>query len=117
MFLGSRAPLCARLRPSPPFVSLLSRQCRILNISQPDRPPLPVTGIALLFYVGDVRISKDAHTWTSTACYGDMFLPHRKHAYEPPRPVTVVALLVFALGVLVGLTPIRIDIRVLTFAL
>jgi hypothetical protein len=30
-------------------VSRLSRQCRILNISQPYRPPRPVTEIALLY--------------------------------------------------------------------
>jgi hypothetical protein len=30
-------------------VSRLSRQCGILNISQPYRPPGPVTGIALLY--------------------------------------------------------------------
>jgi hypothetical protein len=30
-------------------VSRLSRQCGILNISQPYRPPQPVTGIALLY--------------------------------------------------------------------
>jgi hypothetical protein len=29
-------------------VSRLSRQCEILNISQPYRPPRPVTGTALL---------------------------------------------------------------------
>jgi hypothetical protein len=28
----------------------LSRQCRILNISQPYRPPGPVNGIALLYF-------------------------------------------------------------------
>jgi hypothetical protein len=30
-------------------VSRFSRQCGILNISQPYRPPRPVTGIALLY--------------------------------------------------------------------
>jgi hypothetical protein len=31
-------------------VSRLSRQCGILNISQPYRPPRPATGIALLLF-------------------------------------------------------------------
>jgi hypothetical protein len=33
----------------PPSVSQLSGQCGVLNISQPYRPPQPITGIALLF--------------------------------------------------------------------
>jgi hypothetical protein len=36
------------LKTSPPFESRLSRQCGILNISQPYRPPRYVTGTALL---------------------------------------------------------------------
>jgi hypothetical protein len=35
----------------PPSVNRLSRQCGILDILQPCRPPRPITGIALLFCV------------------------------------------------------------------
>jgi hypothetical protein len=48
-FLGSRSrPLGLKILP--PFVSRMSRQYEILNISQPYRVPRPVTGIALFFY-------------------------------------------------------------------
>jgi hypothetical protein len=39
---------CVGLTTLPPCVSRLSRQCGILNISQPYRARRPVTGIALL---------------------------------------------------------------------
>jgi hypothetical protein len=41
----------------PPSVSRLSRQCRILNISQPYRPSRPITGTALVLYKMLFRLS------------------------------------------------------------
>jgi hypothetical protein len=46
---GGNSGWCIGLTNLPPSVSRLSRQCEILNISQPYRPPRPVTGIALLY--------------------------------------------------------------------
>jgi hypothetical protein len=40
---------CIGLTTLPPSVSRLSTQCGILDVSQPYRPPWPVTGIVLLF--------------------------------------------------------------------
>jgi hypothetical protein len=52
MFLGSRA---RPVRKADKYTAIckpigrLSRQCGILSITQPYRPPGPVTGIALLY--------------------------------------------------------------------
>jgi hypothetical protein len=60
-------------------VSRLSRQCGILNISQPYRPPRPVKGIALLF---SFLISQK--TWTfkprnSTSWAAWVFSPRSRY--------------------------------------
>jgi hypothetical protein len=41
---------CIRLTTLPPSMSQLCRQCGVLNISQPYRPPRPVMGITLLYF-------------------------------------------------------------------
>jgi hypothetical protein len=50
MFLESGARPVRRVTTLPPSVSHLSRQCGILNISQPYRPPQFVTGESFTFF-------------------------------------------------------------------
>jgi hypothetical protein len=48
-FCGIKCGWCVELTSLPPSMSRLSRQCGILNISQPYMPPWPVTEIVFLF--------------------------------------------------------------------
>jgi hypothetical protein len=52
MFLGSKVLLVRRADILTAIYEPTARQCGILNISQPYRPPLSVTGIALLYIDG-----------------------------------------------------------------
>jgi hypothetical protein len=49
MFLGSKVQWVRRANNLTAICERLSRQCEILNISQPYMPPRPVNGIALLY--------------------------------------------------------------------
>jgi hypothetical protein len=49
MFLGSRVQPVRGADNLTAICEPISRRCGILNISQPHRPPRPVTGIALLY--------------------------------------------------------------------
>jgi hypothetical protein len=63
-------------------------------------PPRPVTGIVVLFRFRWRSFLTGNTPMDLTACYRDsllyymeMFVPHRKHIYGPPRPVAGIALL------------------------
>jgi hypothetical protein len=52
MFLGRKV---RRVHRADNLTARISRQCGILNISQPYRPPRPLMGIALLYFTTPCR--------------------------------------------------------------
>jgi hypothetical protein len=58
MFVGSKVRSLHRLTTLPPSVSQLSRQCGILNISQPYNSPRPDTETANLKIIYVVEIQQ-----------------------------------------------------------
>jgi hypothetical protein len=66
MFLGSKVGRARKADSLTTIYEPLSRKCGILNISQPYRPPRPVTGIALLYGDG-VCFLRGTNSTVSTA--------------------------------------------------
>jgi hypothetical protein len=72
MFLPHRKPTYRPPRPLPGIALLFYMQIIfVLHRKHFHRIPGPVPGIALFLYTDYVRTSQETHLWASTGCYGD----------------------------------------------
>jgi hypothetical protein len=107
-----------RLTASSPFVGRLSRQHGILNITEPWRPPRPVTGLVLHLYIYDVRTSEETHyrpprpvTEIALLLYMWLMYTHRKHSYGPPLSLSGIGLLSYMRMVFVLTADTPVDLH------
>jgi hypothetical protein len=74
VFVSYYSTKYVRLTTLPSCVSRVSRQCGILNISQPYRPPRPVMGTALLYFT--------LQLWNKTAGFLKITVQHQMDLYN-----------------------------------
>jgi hypothetical protein len=115
MFVPHRKHTCGPPRPVTGFASpFICRRCSYVTGSMPMGLHGQLQGYLNIsmglhgllrgqlnfLHVNDIRTSQETYLWTSTTCYAvrftlymqRIFVPGRKYAYGPPRPVTGLSL-------------------------